>query len=144
MSQQKVDSPELIYNTLTGDTAFMALVGKRVFKAGNTELDAISISTPGEDLPAIKSMKGLEVVIHDVTAMRKKQYITSDYEIEIAWKIFLLAWPNANGSTLNAAATRILELFSKGSTIETVPLNSDIGAIAQLLVLIPSDSVILA
>lgn len=144
MAQNKADSPEKIYETLTEDSTFMALVGKRIFKVENTELDAISIATPGEPLPGVKSITGLEVIIHDVTNLKRRSYVTNDYDIESTWKIFLLAWPGANGSTLNSAATRILELFSKATTIETVPLNSDIGAIAQLLVLIPSDSIILA
>lgn len=143
MGQNRADSAEKIYDTLTEDNVFMELVGKRIFKAGSTELDAISIITPGETLPGVKSITGLEVIIHDVTQLRRREYITEDFDITSTWKIFLLAWPGASGATLNNAAKRIMQLFSTASTIETVPLGSDIGAIAQLLVLIPSDSVVL-
>jgi hypothetical protein len=144
MTQERADTPQKIYNVLTNDETFMALVGKRIFKAGNTELSGISIVSPGATMPAMKSITGLEVIIHDVTKLDRREYITNDYDIRATWKVFLLAWPDANGATLNAAATRIMQLFSKATSLETVPLDSDIGAIAQLLMLIPSESVVLA
>lgn len=143
MAQEKVDSPEKIYETLTNDATFMQLVGKRIFKANNTELDAISICTPGAQLPGVKSISGLEVVIHDITKLERYQYITNDCDIKVTWKVFLLAWPGSNGSTMNDAAIRILQLFSKAYTIEVMPIDNNIGAIAQILVMIPSDSVML-
>ena len=36
-----------------------------------------------------------------------------------------------------------MELFSNATTLETNPVPSGLGAMAQLLVLIPSDSIIL-
>lgn len=143
MAQQHASTPEIIYNVLTADSAFMELVGSRVFKAGDTELDAISIVTPGADLPPIKSTTGLEVVIHDVSDLGRIEYITNDIEITTTWRVFLLAWPGATGATLNSAATRIMQLFTKATTIETSPTPDGLGSIAQLLVLIPSDSVVL-
>jgi hypothetical protein len=143
LAQQHVTTANVIYDTLVADTTFMALVGKRIFKAGNTELNAISIVTPGEDLPAIKSVTGLEVVIHDVTSLKRKQYITNDYDIDITWKVFLLAWPGANGATLSNAALRIMQRFSEATTLETNPTPSGLGSIAQLLVLVPSKSVVI-
>lgn len=144
MPQQHVDTPEIIYDTLTQDEEFMALVGTRVFEQNNTEMDAISITSPGESLPAIKTQKGLEVIIHDVNQLDRRDYITNDYDITTTWKVFLLAWNGANGATLNNAAKRIMQRFSKASTLETTPTATGIGAIAQLLLLIPSDSVVLA
>lgn len=142
MPQQHADTPETIYETLTADTQFMALVGQRTFEANNTTLDSISIITPGENLPAVKSITGLEVVIHDVSDLSRRDYITDNSDITTAWKVFLIAWPGANGSTLNDAARRMMELFSKATTIETNPTPTGLGSLAQLLVLIPSDSVI--
>jgi hypothetical protein len=143
VAQQHVDTPEVIYETLTGDEAFIDLVGTITFQAGNTALNAISIVTPGADLPSPKSITGLEVIIHDVSDLERRQYIGSEVDITTTWKVFLLAWPGANGATLNAAARRIMELFSQASTIETTPTPTGLGAIAQLLVLIPSDSAII-
>ena len=143
MTQQHANTPETIYETLINDTEFMSFVGKRKFEIGNTELDAISIITPGEKLPKVKSTTGLEVVIHDISNLSRRNYITVDTNITTTWKIFLLAWQGANGTTLSGAATRIMELFSKATTIETNPTPSGLGAMAQLLVLVPSDSVVL-
>lgn len=143
MAQERASSPEAIYDTLTGDTTFMSYVGTRVFETGNTELDAISILTPGAELPKLKTVNGLETVIHDVSDLGRRNYITGGPDITSTWKVFLLAWPPANGSTMNDAARRIMELFSNATTIETVGSPSGLGAVAQVLVLIPSDSVIL-
>jgi hypothetical protein len=142
LTQQHADTPEVIYDTLVADATFMALVGSRLFKGASTALDAISIITPGAPLAAIKSQTGLEVVIHDISDLRRKDYITEDLNVLTTWKVFLLAWEGADGATMNAAARRIMELFSKASTIETNAAPSGLGAIAQLLVLIPSDSVV--
>lgn len=142
MAQERADSAEVIYDTLTADETFMDLVGTRIFETQNTELDAISIVTPGENLPKIKSQTGLEVVIHDVTQLGRRNYITGPSDITTTHKVFLLAWPGANGTTLSDAARRIMELFSNATTIETSPMPTGLGSIAQLLVLVPSDSVI--
>lgn len=143
MAQQHVDTPEIIYDTLTGDETFMALVGKRVFKADSTELDAISIVTPGAVLPAINSQTGLEVVIHDISQLGRRNYIAGEADITTTFKVFLLAWQGADGSTLSDAAKRMMQLFSNATTLETNPTPSGLGSIAQLLVLIPSDSIVL-
>jgi hypothetical protein len=141
MAQQRADSPETIYQVLSTDVALMQLVGQVVFADGTT-LDAISITSPGAPLPNVKSTTGMEVIIHDVSDLGRRQYITDDVDITTTWKVFLVAWPGADGSTLNNAARRIMELFSKATTIETVPSPQGLGAMVQLLVLVPSDSVV--
>jgi hypothetical protein len=141
--QQRAVSPEVIYQTLAADTVFMELVGSTTFVSGGVTLDAMSIVTPGAELPKISAHEGLEVVIHDVADLSRREYITDEVDITTTWKVFLLAWPNANGKTMNDAARRIMYRFSKATTIETNPVPSGLGAIAQVLVLIPSDSVII-
>lgn len=141
MAQQNVDSPELIYDILTGDEAFMDLVGNVTF-VGGTELSAISIVSPGAHLPKIQSATGMEVVIHDVSDLGRREYITDDIDITTTWKVFLIAWQGATGATLNSAARRIMEIFSKATTIETNPSPQGLGSMVQLLALIPSDSVV--
>jgi capsule polysaccharide modification protein KpsS len=141
MAQQRADSPETIYQILSADVDLMQLVGQVVFVDGTT-LDAISITSPGASLPNVKSTTGLEVIIHDVSDLGRREYITDDIDITTTWKVFLVAWPGADGSTLNNAARRIMEMFSKATTIETAPTPQGLGAMVQLLVLIPSDSVV--
>lgn len=143
MPQQHVDSPAIIYETLTDDVTFMDLVGQITFERTNTTLDAISIVTPGQILKGIKHVTGMEVVIHDVTSYQRREYLTDEIDITAMWKVFLLAWPGADGTTLNAAARRVMELFSKATTIETVATPEGLSAMAQILVLIPSDSVVI-
>lgn len=143
MAQSRATSPEVIYNKLTGDNTFMALVGERIFLNGGTTLDAISVVTPGEKLPDLKEVTGLEVAIHDIANFGRRPYLTGSDDITSMWKVYLMAWPPANGGTLSAAATRIMQLFSKATTIETAPVADGLGVIAQVLVLIPSDSVLL-
>lgn len=143
MPQQHVDSPMIIYEALTGDATFMDLVGQIAFEQSDTTLDAISIVTPGEILKGTKRVTGMEVVIHDVTGFQRREYITDQVDITSIWKVFLLAWPGADGGTLNAASRRVMELFSKATTIETVATPEGLSAMAQILVLIPSDSVVI-
>lgn len=142
MTQTRATDPQVIYDTLTGDSEFMELVGSRIFSVGDTELDAISIVTPGEELPALKSISGLEVVVQDIANMGRRQYLTGDTDITTTWRVYLMAWQGATGATLTNASMRIMELFSNAVTIETAKTPEGIGAIAQVLVLIPSDSVI--
>jgi hypothetical protein len=142
MTQSRATSPQVIYNKLTSDSTFMALVGDRVFNTGGTTLDAISIVTPGEKLPDLQSVSGLEVAIHDIANLGRRPYLTGDDDITVDWKVYLMAWPPANGSTLYSAALRIMSSFSKAVTIETAPTPEGLGVIAQVLVLIPSDSVV--
>jgi len=140
MAQQHAETPEVIYDTLTGDTEFMSYVGVQSF--GATELDAISIITPGQDLPGLTSISGMEVIIHDISDLSRREYITNEIDVTTKWKVFLIAWNGATGATLSAAARRIMEIFSKSVTIETMPSPDGIGSLMQLMVLIPSDSVV--
>lgn len=143
MAQSRATSPQVIYTKLTSDTAFMALVGDRVFQVGGTNLDAISIVTPGEKLPDLKEVTGMEVAIHDVATLGRRSYLNGGDDITATWRVYLMAWPSANGATLTQAATRIMQLFTGATTIETAPTPDGLGVIAQVLVLIPSDSIVL-
>jgi hypothetical protein len=143
MGQQHVDTPEVIYETLVDDTEFMSFVGQVTYKDGSTTLDAISIVTPGAPLPAVQSIQGLEVVIHDLTGLSRREYIGDEVDITKQWRVYLLAWDGANGSTIMSAATRAMHLFSKATLIEVSPTPEGIGAIVQSLLLIPSDSVVI-
>jgi hypothetical protein len=144
LPQSHPTTPTAIYDTLLADATFMALVGTRTFEAGNTTLPALSVHTPGADLPKTSSISGLEVLIHDVVPQRRRNYLTGPADITFQWKVYLLAWPPANGSTMTAATTRVLELFSNAESIEVGPTPTGLGSIAQSLILISSDSAITA
>lgn len=143
MPQNLAATPEIIYNTLTNDATFMTYVGTYTFAASNTELDSITVNSPGTDLPHLKAQSGLEVIIHDVGDTSRLDWLTGESNAIITWKVFLIAWPPATGYTVSLAAKRMIEIFSKAVSVETVAVSDGLGALVQTMVTIPSDSVIL-
>jgi hypothetical protein len=142
MAQSLASSPEVIYNTLVADTAFMAEVGTYTFKSGGTA-PSISIVTPGGDLPAVSKQEGVEVVIHDIGDMATKKYLTSAPDVTFVWKVFLIVWEPATGADVRAAASRIGALFPLASSLDTFATGSNLGVAFQTQVRIPSDCPIL-
>lgn len=143
MPQNFATSPGVIYDTLTGDTDFMDLVGSYVFEKDNTPIDSISILTPGADLPRLKSQSGLEVVIHDSGNVTNKKYLTDISEAIVLWKVFLIIWPPATGDEMVSAARRMVEIFGNANAIETISTSDGLGSLVQTMVTIPSNSPIL-
>jgi hypothetical protein len=143
MAQSKADSPEVIYDTLVGDTEFAALVGSYSFVGQSTPVDSISILSPNEKLPQLSSQSGLEVIIHDVGEVRRVDYLTSASDAVISWKVYLIAWPDANGGTITSATKRMIEIFSNATAIEVISTPNEIGALVQNVVLIPSNAAIM-
>jgi hypothetical protein len=143
MAQLKADSPEVIYDTLTEDTEFAALVGSYVFVGQTTAIDSISIMSPNEKLPQLSSQTGLEVIIHDIGEARRVDYLTDPSEAVINWKVYLIAWPGADGSTITAATKRMIEIFSNATGVEIVATPNEIGALVQNVVMIPSNAAIM-
>jgi len=135
--QSKASSPQVIYNTLSLDTEFMSHVGMYTFNDGSTE-DAISIITPGQALPQLSSITGLEVVIHDVGVIRRQDYVTDLSDPIVTWKLYLIAWEGANGADVNTAALHIVRRFGGSNMIEISSTGTSIGALTQSLILIPS------
>jgi hypothetical protein len=148
VSQQLVTSPEVIYDTLTGDATFMGNVGSYIFTDGATALDAVSILSPGQDLPHLQSISGMEVIIHDVGLIDRIDYISDNSSSLVTWKVYLIAWPPANGGTLTESVRRMLQLFSGARAIE-IPsrqigaAGTQLGALTQVLVTIPESSIVI-
>jgi hypothetical protein len=146
--QQLVTSPEVIYDTLTGDATFMNYVGSYIFADGATVLDSISVLSPGQDLPQLKSITGMEVVIHDIGQINRIDYISDASSSLVTWRIYLIAWPPANGATLTAAMRRIIERFSGARSI-VIPIDQidvvgqQLGAVTQILITIPESSIVI-
>lgn len=122
----------------------MSYVGTRKFTANTSELDAISILTPGEQLPPIDSQSGLEVVIHDAGNIGRKDYLTDASETLVTWQVFLIVWPPATGADMTAAARRALEIFSGATAIQTVSTPEGINSLVQTLINIPESSIIIS
>jgi hypothetical protein len=142
MAQTFPATPQIIYNTLVADGTFMANVGSYTFKGGAGAAPAISILTPGKDLPSLESITGLEVVIHDVASMRRYNFY-EDSTIEKIWNIYLIAWDDNTGDQLTAATERAMLIFSGSNANEIVASPDGISARVQTLVTVPSDRPIL-
>lgn len=142
MAQNLASSPEIIYNTLLNDSTFMAEVGTYTFKSG-TSLPSISVVTPGSDLPAVSKQTGVEVVIHDIGDMNTRKYLTSNPDIVYIWKVFLIVWEPATGADVQAAVTRIGEIFPLASSLDVFATGTNLGVAFQTQVRIPSDCPIL-
>lgn len=142
MSQQFPTNPQVIYDTLVADATFMNYVGEYTFTAGQTT-PAISIVTPGADLPSVEKTVGVEVVIHDTAELTRKEYLTDSADIDAKWTMFLICWNGATGHEMTLAAMRALEIFAGSNSYETVSVADGLGALVQTAIQIPSDMPIL-
>ena len=143
VAQQFPTSAQVVYDTLSADSQFMTFVGSYEFKAGQSS-PALSIVTPGQDLPSVKKVSGIEVIIHDVADIRRRDYLTADTDIIIDWKVFFICWEPVNGTILTAAVARAMERFAGSASIETVAVADGIGAQVQTLLVVKGDMPILA
>ena len=141
MSQVFPDSPGFIYRILDSDAEFSGYIGDYKLKGGQT-LNAISVNTPGQDIPRISDIFGAECVIHDVSDISRSEslFITNEaQDLVNTWKVFLICWDPATGTDLNNAARRVMEIFEGSTSIQTVKTSEGARARAQTLILIPSD-----
>lgn len=141
MAQTFPENPEVIYATLAADTTFTDLLGEYIFIGGQAS-QAMSIQSPGGDIPGINKITGLECIIHDAADLRRRQFYGST-NIETTWRVFLICWEPSNGDTMVAAATRVMEIFGGSTAVETVAVADGLGAKVQTMVQIPSDMPIL-
>jgi len=143
VAQQFPTLAQVIYDTLVADSSFPLLIGEYSFRAGQTA-PAISVVTPGQDLPAIKKIGGVEVVIHDAADVKRRDYLTSGSDIYIDWKVFFICWEPATGLELTAAVARAMQRFAGSTSFETVAVADGIGAQVQTMLVIKGDMPILA
>lgn len=142
MAQQFPTSAQVIYDTLVADTTFMAQLGTYTFKTGSP-VAAISVVSPGESLPELRNVQGLECIIQDAGNVSRRNYVAGDADMQITYKLFLVCWEEANGQELTDAVIRVLTRFGGAQAIETVATTDGLGSLAQVQVLIPSDKPIL-
>lgn len=142
MAQVFPASPEIIYNTLSADGQFAALLGSYEFAGGESAL-SMSITSPGADLPALRKVSGVECVIHDAANVRRRDYLSGPSDLIPVWSVYLICWPPSSGGTMTEATKRIMEIFQGSFSFETVAVSNGLGALAQTMVTIPSDMPIL-
>ena len=143
MTQQFPTSAQVVYETLANDTEFLSFIGEYKFRAGQTA-PAISIVTPGQDLPAVKKVTGVEVVIHDAADVKRMDYLSESSYLYIDWKVFFICWEPARGVHMTAAVARAMERFAGSMSFETVAVADGIGAQVQTMLVVKGNMPILA
>jgi hypothetical protein len=140
MAQSFPTSAQIIYNTLSGDSTFTDLLGTYDFKGGPTGLTALSIVSPGEDLPGIDNTSGIECIIQDAGDFTKNEYLTGDSpRLSVRWNVFLVAWEPATGADMQEAAEKACSHFLGSQAVQTVAASDGLGALMQTKIIIMSD-----
>ena len=144
MSQQFPTTAQVIYDVLSNDTEFMSLVGEYSFKKGQV-YPAISIVSPGSDLPSLRSTTGVECIIHDVGDVTKFEYLTNDAaRTSVLWSVFLIAWSPGTGADMQLTTERVCARFLGSRSLQTVAVADGLGSMVQTKVMIRSDMPVLA
>ena len=144
MAQQFPTTAQVIYETLSTDTNFMALLGTYEFKAGE-EMPAISVVSAGEDLPSLRGVRGVECIIQDTGDFTTFEYLTGDApRVSVTWSVFLVAWGDAKGADLQVAAQAACRRFLGAEAIQTVATADGLGSLVQTKLIIKSDMPIVA
>lgn len=138
MEQVFPDSPGVIYRLLAADSEFQGYVGSYKFANGQIE-DAISLLTPGSKIPSLETVTGVECIIHEISDIKRMDFVNDESKFIKNWKVFLVAWDPANGQDVEQAATRIMELFRGATCQQTIRTSEGSTARVQTVVTIPSD-----
>lgn len=138
MSQVFPDTPGVIYRLLDADSEFLSYIGSYKFTNGQVR-NAISMLTPGANIPGVQEVTGVECIIHDISNIRRVDYLTDSSTLINEWKVFLVAWDPATGEDVNNAARRIMDLFRGATSTQTVKTSEGLNARVQTVVTIPSN-----
>jgi hypothetical protein len=139
MSQQFPTTANAIYDALAADSGFISLLGEYTFKANSGPLSAISVVSPGQDLPALRNVSGVEVVIQDVGISTLQNYLTGAPDTVTSFSVFCILWEPATGADLQAVTDYICKRFVGAASIETVATPDGLGSLVQSKVIIKSN-----
>jgi hypothetical protein len=139
MPQAFPTSAQVVFDTLVADSTFMSLLGQYKFEHAASPATAISIVSPGADLPALRNVSGLECVIQDVGSITTNEYISGDADFSTIWNVFIVAFSPATGANVHAAVTRVCQLFVGAASVQTVSVTDGLGALVQTKIEIRSD-----
>lgn len=143
MTQSKVLVPSDIYDVLSDDETFMENIGEYKFKGSSELQPAFSVVTPNRGIPNLEDVTGLEVLIHDVGFIDRKDYLTDPSDTLITYRIYLILWDGADGSKLTNASSRIVQSFSNAKTVKLVPVKNTENVMVQSFIDIPNNATIL-
>ena len=139
MSQEFPTSGRAIYDALSSDTVFTDLLGEYRFKGNAGPLTALSVVSPGQDLPSLRKVTGIECVVQDVGISTPQNYLTDAPYVVTTFSVFCILWEPANGSDLQAVVNHLLRRFVGSSSIETVATPDGLGSLVQSKVMIKSN-----
>ena len=138
MAQTFPTSAQVIYDTLVADASFMALVGTYNFTDGST-FPSISIKSPGEDLPELNTVAGLEVVVMDAGDVRQQAYVSDTPDAVFTWTVFLIVWDPEKAQKITDAVKIMSSKFLGLTSIDTLASSDGAGALTQTKVFIMSN-----
>lgn len=141
MAQTFPTSAQIVYEILEADAELMSIIGTYKFRAGQT-LDAISVVTAGEDIPALRKVEGVECIIQDTGEIRQQQKY-QEIDLVTTWSIFLISWEPSTGADLQRATERILRRFLGARAIQVVSTTDGLGSLVQNKILVESNMPIL-
>ena len=95
--------------------------------------------SPGQDLPSLRRVSGVECVIQDVGVTTLQNYLTDAPDMITSFSIFCILWEPANGADLQAVTDYIVRRFVGASSIETVATPDGIGSLVQSQVIVKSN-----
>lgn len=133
-------SAQVIYQTLSADPVFMASIGHYDFRSGQGPIDAISVTSPGEDLPALRNVEGVECIIHDTGSKSQRMYLTESSDVKTSWGMYLVSWAPSTGADLDAVANRVLQRFHGAIASDIVTTPEGLGSLVQCSILISSEN----
>ena len=144
MAQTRVNSPEDIYEALSSNATFMSYIGEYLFTGSSTGQPAFSVVTPNIPIPNLQDVTGLEVLIHDIGSVSRKDFITDPTLALVTYQIYLVLWEGGTGTQLMDAIKLITQTFSGARSVLTVPINKTVNVSVQALVEVPNNALILS
>lgn len=142
MAQTFPVSAQVIYDTLAADASLLGMLGQYQFKSGASST-AMSILTPGTDLPMLAGTSGIEVVIHDVGNLETVPYITDSQDYRTVWPVFVICWKGATGADMHEVVKSICAHFAGSNALQTVAAADGVGALVQTKINIRSNMPVL-
>lgn len=143
MTQSFPTSAQAIYDVLAADTSLAAKLGTYTFKSGDV-LPALSIMTPGTDLPMLTGTSGVEVVIHDTGNVKTGDYLSGERDFVTTWPIFVICWKGATGADMHDVTLAICNHFLGSVAVQTVATADGVGALVQTKIQVRSDRPIIS
>lgn len=143
MAQQLATSAQVIYETLVLDATFSSFLGTYGWSSGGSAV-ALSIVSPGENIPGAKGVDGVECIINDVGNMIPEYKYDGLISSGTVWNVFLIAWGSATGADVQQAAEHLVSRFPGSFSVDTTATPDGLGSIVQTMVQIRSNMPILA